>query len=221
MEATNAVRAPIRILRTRPDQSAYSLLVDIDHEGITSSLKSSQKQYEKKLLDSSAENWLSISGYFDRFSVRATIIKLNSTSYQILASPNYEKVGDQLLTRIAGHGISFSHKTRTVPTNPEARRLLEAWAMGRKNEFVFYNHETGKPFVDLDAGLALACRKVGIEGITWHKLRHTFASRLLNRGVDIVTVQQLLGHSTVVKTMRYSHTSLDSKPSVPTSLRQV
>lgn len=83
--------------------------------------------------------------------------------------------------------------------------------MGRKNEFVFYNHETGKPFVDLDAGLALACRKTGIEGITWHKLRHTFASRLVNRGVDIVTVQQLLGHSTVVTTMRYTHTNLDSK----------
>jgi site-specific recombinase XerD len=88
---------------------------------------------------------------------------------------------------------------------------LEAWAIGRKNEFVFYNHETEKPFVDLDAGLALACRKAGIEGVTWHKLRHTFASRLVNRGVDIVTVQQLLGHSTVATTMRYTHTNLDSK----------
>ena len=95
-----------------------------------------------------------------------------------------------------------THKTRTVPINSEARRVLEVWALGRKNEFVFYNHETGKPFVDLDEGLALACRKAGIEGITWHKLRHTFASRLVNRGVDIVTVQQLLGHSTVVTTMR-------------------
>ena len=104
-----------------------------------------------------------------------------------------------------------THKTRTVPINSEACRVLEAWAMGRKNEFVFYNHETGKPFVDLDTSLALACRKAGIEGVTWHKLRHTFASRLINRGVDIVTVQQLLGHSTVVTTMRYTHTNLDSK----------
>jgi hypothetical protein len=36
----------------------------------------------------------------------------------------------------------------------------------------------------------LACRKAGIEGVTWHSLRHTFASRLVARGVDIVTVQQ-------------------------------
>ena len=104
-----------------------------------------------------------------------------------------------------------THKIRPVPINSEARRVLEFWALGRKNEFVFYNHETGKPFVDLKMGFALACRKAGIEGVTWHTLRHTFASRLLDRGVDIVTVQQLLGHSTVLVTMRYTHTNLDSK----------
>ena len=38
-------------------------------------------------------------------------------------------------------------KMRVVPLNAEARRVLETWAMGKKNDFVFYNHETGKPFV--------------------------------------------------------------------------
>jgi len=102
-------------------------------------------------------------------------------------------------------------KMRTVPLNTEVRNVLEVWAMGRKNDFVFYNHETGKPFVDLKAGFALACRKAGISDVSWHTLRHTFASRLIDRGVDIVTVQQLLGHSTVTVTMRYTHTNLDSK----------
>jgi hypothetical protein len=49
--------------------------------------------------------------------------------------------------------------------------------------------------------------------VTWHTLRHTFASRLVDRGVDIVTVQQLLGHSTITVTIRYTHTDLDSKRS--------
>jgi hypothetical protein len=40
-------------------------------------------------------------------------------------------------------------KTRAVPINTDARRVLEAWVLGRKNDFVFYNHDTGKPFVDL------------------------------------------------------------------------
>jgi hypothetical protein len=63
----------------------------------------------------------------------------------------------------------FAHKTnkiRGVPINTGARRVLEYWALGRKSEFVFYNHETGNPFVDLKVGFALACRKAGIEGVT-------------------------------------------------------
>ena len=47
--------------------------------------------------------------------------------------------------------------------------------------------------------------------MTWHTLRHTFASRLLERGVDIVTLKELLEHSTVTVTMRYTHSNLDSK----------
>ena len=104
-----------------------------------------------------------------------------------------------------------TQKTRGVPINSGARKVLEAWALGRKSEFVFYNYETGKPFVDLKTGFARACKKAGINGVTWHTLRHTFASRLVSRGVDIVTVQQLLGHSAVTITMRYTHTNLDSK----------
>jgi integrase len=102
-------------------------------------------------------------------------------------------------------------KIRAVPMNSETRRILEVWARGKRNEFVFYNYETGKPFVDLSAGFALACRKAGISGVTWHTLRHTFASRLLDRGVDIVTVKELLGHSTVLVTMRYLHPNLQAK----------
>jgi len=108
----------------------------------------------------------------------------------------------------------FSPKTerlREVPINAETRKVLEAWWLGKKNEVVFYNPETGKPFVDLKAGFAIACRKARISGVTWHTLRHTFASRLVNRGADIVTVKELLGHSSLSVTMRYAHTNFDSK----------
>jgi integrase len=64
----------------------------------------------------------------------------------------------------------------------------------------------------------LGARKAEVERVTWHTLRHTFASRLLDRGVDIVTVQQLLGRSTVIVTMRYTHTNLDSKKAAAAKL---
>ena len=78
---------------------------------------------------------------------------------------------------------------------------------------MFYNQKTGEPFVDLGAGLRLACKNAEVTGVTWHTLRHTFALRLLGRGVDIMTVKELLGHSTVTVTMRYTHSHLDSKVS--------
>jgi site-specific recombinase XerD len=48
-------------------------------------------------------------------------------------------------------------------------------------------------------------------GITWHTLRHTFASRLTRSGVDLVTVKELLGDSTINTTMRYAHSNHETK----------
>ena len=56
-----------------------------------------------------------------------------------------------------------------------------------------------------------ACKRAGVEGLRFHDLRHTFASRLVERGADIVTVQILLGHSTVTLTQRYTHSNDDRK----------
>ena len=106
---------------------------------------------------------------------------------------------------------SETQKIREIPKNSETRKVLEAWNLNKKNENAFYNPQTGKPFVDLKTGFALACEKAGISDVTWHTLRHTFASRLVNSGVDIVTVKELLGHSSISVTMRYAHTNIESK----------
>jgi integrase len=50
-------------------------------------------------------------------------------------------------------------------------------------------------------------RAVKVRNFKWHDLRHTFASRLVMAGVDIRTVQILMGHWSIITTMRYAHLS--------------
>ena len=52
-----------------------------------------------------------------------------------------------------------------------------------------------------------AYKKAGLRRISWHVLRHTFASHLVMNGVPLKAVQELMGHATIEMTLRYSHLS--------------
>ena len=56
-----------------------------------------------------------------------------------------------------------------------------------------------------------ACRRAKITGFTFHDLRHTFASRLVRSGVDLITVKDLLGHYSVKTTERYTYSNQEQK----------
>ena len=78
----------------------------------------------------------------------------------------------------------------------------------KKSEWVFPG-KAGKPLGDFKRAFKTALRKAGISDFRFHDLRHTFASHLVMNGVNIRTVQQLLGHKDIKMTMRYSHLSRD------------
>jgi integrase len=102
-----------------------------------------------------------------------------------------------------------------LPLNASALAVVRGWQGIRKSEFVFYNPETGGPWKDLWLGMRKACKKAGLEDITWHTFRHTFATRLLRAGASIMTVKTLLGHSSVKVTERYLHETMeDSRTAV-------
>jgi integrase len=58
---------------------------------------------------------------------------------------------------------------------------------------------------------ATACRNAGISGITLYSLRHIAASYLIMLGVDIRTVGDIMGHSDISMTMRYTHLLTEHK----------
>ena len=98
-----------------------------------------------------------------------------------------------------------------VPLNDTALAVVKGWYGLRKCEYVFYNPETGGRRRDVWLGLKKASRKAGLNDVTWHTFRHTFASGLTRNGADLVTMKELLGHSSVAVTMRYAHTNRETK----------
>jgi integrase len=59
-----------------------------------------------------------------------------------------------------------------------------------------------------------------VEDFTFHDLRHTFASRLVMSGVDLPTVEALMGHKDISMTLRYTHLSSDHKQRAVRALEQ-
>ena len=98
---------------------------------------------------------------------------------------------------------SKSGQGRNIPMNGLTFETLHA--MDRSREFVFENPETRTHVRDVKTGFRAACRRAGIGGLRFHDLRHTAASRMVEAGIDLVTVSKILGHASIQMTMRYSH----------------
>lgn len=63
--------------------------------------------------------------------------------------------------------------------------------------------------------------RLGLKGVHFHTLRHSFATRLLELGTDIKTVSSLLGHSSVYTTLDfYAHSLLDQQRAAVNRLAQ-
>lgn len=107
------------------------------------------------------------------------------------------------------HGSSAkSAQTRHIPLNLVASETLSLWescsADPRPDELVFPGKD-GRPLTNVRRSWEGVLQAAKIHSFRWHDLRHTFASRLVMAGVDLNTVRELLGHSTIAMTLRYAH----------------
>jgi len=98
---------------------------------------------------------------------------------------------------------------RQLPINQQVKKVLrEQLNQKRENvSYVFYNPIDGKNYTGIYDSFINACNKSQIDDFHFHDLRHTFASQCVMNGVDIPTLQKLLGHKTIQMTMRYAHLS--------------
>lgn len=94
---------------------------------------------------------------------------------------------------------------REVPVNETLYMTLSTMARHLKTDYVFYNPQTLKAYHDFKKPFLKALSKSHILDFHFHDLRHTFASRLVMRGIDLTTVKELLGHKDIKMTLRYAH----------------
>jgi integrase len=99
-----------------------------------------------------------------------------------------------------------NNEIRVIPINQTLYQELSVLSKKSGGEYVFSNGK-GHPFGDIKKGFSSALKRAKIEDFRFHDLRHTFGSHLVMQGINLKTVQQLMGHKEIQTTMRYSHLS--------------
>jgi integrase len=104
-------------------------------------------------------------------------------------------------------GSPKNNKSRTVPLTPSVINMLRK--MTKEGKYLFHDSD-GIPlkYNFCLRKLHVISQLAGLRKISWHKLRHSFASHLASRGNSIVAIKELMGHSEVKTTMRYAHVNL-------------
>jgi integrase len=161
-------------------QECELLLSEADgviHEMILTALRTGMRQGELKGLQWSSINWEN----------RSVVIRHSYCDVrQTLDTPK-------------------SNRERHIPLDVDVYELL--YRRKKSTGYVFMDVDNDKPFNSPRVNLRLAkvCERAGLRIITWHVLRHTFASHLAMKGTPLHIVQMLLGHSSITTTMRYAH----------------
>jgi integrase/recombinase XerC len=123
---------------------------------------------------------------------------------------------DQGLVRILGKG----KKERVVPVGKKAVEALGIYLSAVDSRFARPRAAASPIFLNASGGrltarsvhriLRAELRRCGLwQQLSPHGLRHTFATHLLNSGADLRAIQEMLGHSALSTTQRYTHVHLD------------
>lgn len=106
------------------------------------------------------------------------------------------------------------HKDRYVMLSEQLLIMLRTyWKSRRPPGDVLFPGPAGNPITErsVQRAFRIAAEAIGLdEAVTPHTLRHSFATHLLEQGVDIRVIQQLLGHNNINSTARYTRVAINT-----------
>ena len=105
-----------------------------------------------------------------------------------------------------------SGRDRQVPMSAAVRARLLTLHSRRRGPLVFPAvRDPARPLSGstVQQVFQRACQKAGVQGLTFHDLRHTAATRMAEAGAHIVDIKAVLGHADIKQTARYAHSTLD------------
>lgn len=109
-----------------------------------------------------------------------------------------------------------SHRTRVIPFPKQLLPIFKELKALSKSGYVIENGKGEQMSVrSYQRSFELLIDKLGVSKLSFHALRHTFATRALESGMDVKTLSEVLGHKSATVTLnRYAHSMMEHKQSV-------
>ncbi len=142
--------------------------------------------------------------------IRDYVIVLLNTGFRASEIKRLKWADVDFKNKVINIEISKSHRFRTIPMNETLFQHMFSLYLRKSDKQVYvFEYNEGMPVSDYYHRFKKLLDRLSIKGHL-HKLRHTFASLLVQRGVPIYEVQNLLGHASVQTTQVYAHIRMEN-----------
>ena len=161
-----------------------------------------EESVKERILSADEERKLvrTCSGWFRDFVVMAL-----DTGMRVSELVNLKREDVDLNNLVVTVRHTKSGRDRKIPMTKRVVSMIRRRVKdGGDSEFVFPQGKGKWPW-RVRSAFVRACKKASLQGLRFHDFRHTYATRLVTGGIDLATVQRLVGHQNIQMTIRYAH----------------